>query len=96
MEYICSVCHQSVSRDMMIFKEHTENHIVELVKYDHPDWVEENGICQKCWAYYRDEIESGIFKDVPCALRRRKARHFWKSIQQFLGFKQEEIKHGNS
>lgn len=80
MEYQCGVCQQKVSGDMMVFREHTEKHIVDLVRHDHPEWVEENGMCRKCLEYYRAELKGGFFGDAPCALRRRKIRNFLKKI----------------
>ena len=68
----------------MVYKLHTEDHIVDLVKHDHPDWVESNGMCQKCLQYYEDEIKGSVFKDAACALRQRKAKIFFSGIAKFF------------
>ena len=52
MEYNCTACGQKVPGDMMIFRDHTEKHIVDLIKVDHPEWTEKDGICQKCLQYF--------------------------------------------
>ena len=74
MSFHCSVCNQDVSGDLVNVTDHTERHIVDLIKHDHPNWVEQNGVCQKCLDYYRSEINGSIFKDAPCAIRMRKVR----------------------
>lgn len=84
MEYQCSVCHQKVSGDMLIYKEHTDKHILELVKLDHPDWVDDGGICQQCVAYYQKELRGGVFGDAACAKRRRATKSFFQTITGLL------------
>ncbi len=80
MAYQCSVCKQKVEGDLIYFKDHTEKHIVDLVKHDHPEWTEKNGVCKQCYDYYRGEIEGSIFKDAPCAIRLRGIRNFLNPI----------------
>ena len=74
MEYTCSACNRKIAGDMMVYLEHTDAHIIELVKHDHPGWVEKDGVCQQCVEYYRKELQGGFFGDVPCALRNRKIK----------------------
>lgn len=57
MEYICGVCGERLNRDLLGFKKHTEEHIVEIVKKDNPQWVEESGICPKCLEYYQKQLK---------------------------------------
>ena len=83
MEYQCSVCSAKVTGDMIIYKDHIEKHIVELVKLDHPDWVETRGMCQKCLDYYSKELRGGL-GDVACAKRRRTAKNFFQTIAGFF------------
>lgn len=81
MNYICSVCKQQIHDDLILFKDHTERHIIDLIKHDHPDWVESDGVCKKCADFYRAEITGSIFKDVPCAMRNRKIKSFWQKLK---------------
>ena len=74
MAYHCSVCQEEVEGDLVVLKDHTDKHIIDLLRHDHPDWVNEQGVCQKCVEYYRAEINGSIFKDAPCAIRLRKIR----------------------
>jgi len=85
MQYQCGVCGQKVGGDMMVYREHTEKHIVDLVKHDHPDWVEQNGLCLKCIDYYRAELKGSVFKDAACALRIRGVKKFWEGLRKILG-----------
>ena len=80
--YICSVCKQKIDGDVIEYKDHTDKHIVDLIKHDHPDWEEKDGLCPKCYEYYRAEITGSIFKDAPCALRNRKINKF---LGMFIG-----------
>lgn len=87
MDYCCDVCGQKVSADLMVYKLHTEKHIVDLVKHDHPDWIETNGLCQKCFEYYQKEIQGSVFKDAVCALRIRKTKNIFQKVVQLWGGK---------
>ena len=57
MEYICDVCKAKVRGDSLVFIQHNEGHIVDLVKKKHPDWAEKNGLCLKCYEYYKDQLK---------------------------------------
>jgi len=57
MSYTCSVCQAEVPDDLVVFMNHTEGHIVEEIKAKHPDWVENDGLCQKCVDYYKNQIK---------------------------------------
>ncbi|MBP9855115.1 MAG: hypothetical protein KBD53_09650 [Candidatus Omnitrophica bacterium] len=85
MPYTCSVCNQQVNGDLVYFRDHTDRHILDLVKHDHPEWVDTQGMCSACEEYYRNEINGGIFKDSACALRNRKIKSFWGSLKSFFG-----------
>ncbi len=55
--YQCSVCGKSVSNDLKILIQHTEEHIVDIIKKKHPEWIEKDGVCQKCVEYYRKQLK---------------------------------------
>ncbi|MBU0468273.1 MAG: hypothetical protein KKD07_09965 [Candidatus Omnitrophica bacterium] len=56
MEYKCDLCKKSISGGVLPYSEHVEDHIMELIKARHPDWVETDGICKKCYEYYKNEL----------------------------------------
>jgi len=87
MEYTCSVCSQTVAGDLIVYKEHTEKHILDLVKHDHPEWVDEKGLCQQCYKYYKGEIDGSVFGDAPCAIRIRKLKKLINAIKGIFGQK---------
>lgn len=88
MAYSCSVCGEKIEGDLVTLQEHTDKHIIDLLKYDHPEWVKSNGICPKCVEYYRTEIQGGIFKDAPCAIRNRKIKRFWRKLKGLFTLRQ--------
>lgn len=76
MVYTCAVCWDKVDGDIVTFQNHTNDHIIELVKKDHPEWIEKDGICKKCFDYYESEIKGSPLKTANCALRQRKVKGF--------------------
>jgi len=40
MEYKCSTCNEEIDGDLLIYIDHTEEHIMDEIKISHPDWVE--------------------------------------------------------
>jgi hypothetical protein len=87
MQYKCTVCGDSIPGEMMIFRAHTEKHIVELIKTDHPEWTEADGVCRKCLEYYQKEIDGSVFKDAACAKRLRKINRLVNWIKNLFGRK---------
>lgn len=81
MEYQCSVCGNKVGADMLVYLDHTEKHVIELVKTDHPEWVEANGLCQKCVDYYHGELKGSVFKDAACVKRQRRVNGLINKIK---------------
>lgn len=62
--YTCPTCGETMQRDMELLYRHTEKHIVDEIKKKNPQWVTENGYCEKCVNYYKNEMgKSG----APCA-----------------------------
>ena len=84
MEYLCSVCGKKVPGDMMVYMDHTERHVIDLIKMDHPEWVEKDGACRKCVEYYKGELKGGLFGDAKCAQRRRKLRSLFSFVGKFF------------
>ena len=56
MDYNCPVCEAKMPRDIMVVIPHTEIHIVDEIKKIHPGWVEKDGVCKKCYEYYKNQI----------------------------------------
>ena len=39
MDYVCPVCGEVVTGQLTVYIRHTEGHIIDIVKQDHPEWV---------------------------------------------------------
>jgi len=57
MPYECSICHEKMEKDLIVLLKHTESHIIDEIKAQHPDWVEDSGICTKCLGFYKDQMK---------------------------------------
>ena len=51
--YTCPTCGETMERDLSLFMDHTDKHIVEEVKKLHPNWITEEGFCPKCADYFK-------------------------------------------
>ena len=56
MDYVCPVCNKLMERNLLDIITHTDKHIVDVIKKLHPEWVEADGICKKCFEYYKKQI----------------------------------------
>ena len=56
MDFICGTCGKTLPRELLTIMSHTEEHIVNEIKKKHPDWSETDGICTKCYAYYKKQM----------------------------------------
>lgn len=55
-EFKCPTCGTIIPRELLAIIAHTEQDIIEAIKKDHPDWAEKDGICRKCYTYYRAQL----------------------------------------
>jgi hypothetical protein len=56
VDFVCPTCGESIPRELMVIIPHTEKHIIEEIKKEKPDWVEADGICKKCYNYYKSQL----------------------------------------
>jgi hypothetical protein len=57
MEYICGLCGERISRDLLVYIDHTEKHIMQEIQAKHPEWSEKDGLCTKCLEYYHKQLK---------------------------------------
>jgi len=57
MNYKCAVCGEKVEEDLLTYIDHTEIHIIKIIKARHPEWVDNLGLCQKCSEYFHNELK---------------------------------------
>ena len=56
MDFVCPTCAKTMPQDLQVIIPHTEEHIIDVVKKEHPDWVEKDGLCKRCHEYYKDQF----------------------------------------
>ncbi|MFC1514366.1 hypothetical protein ACFL5X_00495 [Candidatus Omnitrophota bacterium] len=56
MDYSCPVCGELIPQELSKIVAHGEGHVVDEVKKKHPDWVRSDGLCNKCYVYYKEQI----------------------------------------
>ena len=55
--YTCPTCGEVMQRDLTIFTEHTDRHIVDELKKHRPAWITEEGYCPKCLDFFKRSIQ---------------------------------------
>ena len=70
--YQCPLCGRQMDRDLILFLDHTNEHIIERIKVSHPEWVAENGVCKPCMDYYKGEIAGAASNMGPMEQRKRR------------------------
>ena len=56
MQFICPTCGKSIPRELMCIIPHTEEHIIDEIKKKHPDWIGKDGICKRCYEYFKSQL----------------------------------------
>lgn len=56
MNYVCPICAKEFNRDAALFLSHGEEHIIEQIKKQHPEWIENDGLCKKCYVYLKENL----------------------------------------
>jgi len=54
--YQCPVCSEEMTRDLTTLLEHTDQHIYDVDKRSHPDWVSKDGSCDTCEDDYQQQL----------------------------------------
>jgi len=62
--YTCPVCQEKVKKDLVAFKEHTDQHVIDVMKQKRPDWVMKDGLCPKCLDYVKTELRGSSSPDA--------------------------------
>ena len=56
--YTCPTCGTGMQRDLTLFTEHTNQHIMDELKKRRPAWVTQEGYCPKCLDYFKKAIRN--------------------------------------
>lgn len=54
--YTCPTCGESMERDLVLFVEHTDRHILAALKKNQPAWITKDGYCPKCFEYFKRQM----------------------------------------
>lgn len=49
----CPLCNKVMEEPIVDVCTEAYRYVIERIKDDHPDWVEEDGACPKCWEFYK-------------------------------------------
>jgi hypothetical protein len=58
MDFSCPICKQTIPYELKAVMSHQDEHVVEQIKKNHPDWAQDDGICRKCYDYYKSQVRS--------------------------------------
>ncbi len=72
-QYRCPLCEKSMERNLALFLDHTQGHIIDRIKEEHPEWVEAGGVCKPCAEYYKKQL-SGELENANIGPAGRKKR----------------------
>ena len=57
--YTCPTCNAKMERDLLLFTQHTDRHIVDELKKKHPSWITEDGFCPRCLDHFKRSMTGG-------------------------------------
>ncbi|HRZ40664.1 MAG TPA: hypothetical protein P5246_06620 [Candidatus Omnitrophota bacterium] len=56
MAYTCPLCRKTCDKGLKEYVDHVESEIVEIIKQEHPEWIEKNNMCPKCYEYFKAQL----------------------------------------
>ncbi len=45
-----------MERDLALFLSHTDQHVIDQIKREHPEWATADGVCKPCAEYYKKQL----------------------------------------
>jgi len=58
IDYNCPICGKIIPRgDLRLIRAHTDKHIIDVIRKKHPDWAQGDGMCMKCYRYYKGQLK---------------------------------------
>ena len=70
--YQCPMCGNKMERDLVLFLDHANQHIIDKIKESHPEWVAQDGICKPCANFYALQLSGKLDSINIGPLERRK------------------------
>ena len=56
IDFICPTCNMRMSQELFVVMPHKEKHIIEAIKKEHPKWARPDGLCVRCYEYYKEQM----------------------------------------
>jgi hypothetical protein len=54
------LCEKTMERNLVLYLDHTQAHIIDRIKEEHPEWVEADGVCAPCAEYYTRQLSGEL------------------------------------
>jgi hypothetical protein len=54
--YMPCECGKELPREPQFIIPHTEQHIIDIIKANHPDWGDAGGMCKQYYEYYKRQL----------------------------------------
>ena len=58
--YRCPLCEKTMERNLVLYLDHTQAHIMDRIKEEHPEWVAADGVCAPCREYYTRQLSGEL------------------------------------
>ena len=55
-KYVCPTCGEEMPREYRIMIHHSENHIMEIIRKQHPGRVRSYGTCKRCYEEFKKQL----------------------------------------
>ncbi len=52
----CPICGHQIKRHQLRMHMTAEKWVLDKIQQHHPEWEESDGICTRCWEYYRNLV----------------------------------------
>ena len=70
--YRCPLCQKEMPRDLAVYLDHTQSHVIDQIKKEHPEWVTGDGVCGPCVEYYKKQLKGEAPANIGPSGRRRR------------------------
>lgn len=71
--YHCPICGEKIQRDLALFLQHGNQHVIDSIRKAHPRWDKGDGVCAKCVDYYQKVLRGEpVAPDAACGKQTQK------------------------
>lgn len=70
--YQCPICGEKISRDLALFLDHGNQHVIDSIRKAHPEWDRGDGVCAQCVDYYQKVLRGEpVQSNSACAKKQK-------------------------